>query len=89
MFTSKEKKSKIISDNTIAVEGLGRFFKNSGKNSPKAGEKLATNVMKKSGQGLEIGPNVRSSAVSTSSKAALSTIPHVLNFIITTKDFVM
>ena len=39
----------IVNDNTIEAEGLGSFFKNLGKISAKAGNKLATNVLKKSG----------------------------------------
>ena len=39
------KKSMIVSDNSIQAEGLGRFFKNLGKISSKAGKKLATNEL--------------------------------------------
>ena len=40
------KKSMTVSDNTIKAEGLSSFFKNLGKISAKAGEKIATNVLK-------------------------------------------
>ena len=33
-----------VSDNTIQAEGLGKSFQNLGRNSPKAGKKLATNI---------------------------------------------
>ena len=74
------KKSMIVSDNTIKAEGLGRFFKNLGKISSKAGKKLATNVLKSPGRALEIGANIATAAATKSPKAALSTLPEVINF---------
>ena len=74
------KKSMLVSDNTIKAEGLGKFFKNLGKASAKAGKKLATNVLKNPGRALEIGANIGSAAVSRNPKAALSTIPDVIKF---------
>ena len=74
------KKSMIVSDNTIKGEGLGRFFKNLGKISSKAGKKLATNVLKNPGRALEIGANIATAAATKSPKAALSTLPEVINF---------
>ena len=74
------KKSMIVSDNTIKAEGLGRFFKNLGKISSKAGKKLATNVLKNPGRALEIGANIATAAATKSPKAALSTLPEVINF---------
>ena len=74
------KKSMIVSDNTIKAEGLGSFFKNLGKISSKAGKKLATNVLKNPGRALEIGANIATAAVTKSPKAALSTLPEVINF---------
>ena len=38
-----EKKSMIVSDNSIQAEELGSFFKSLGKISAKASKKLATN----------------------------------------------
>ena len=73
------KKSMIVSDNTIRAEGLGSFFKNLGKIS-KAGKKLATNVLKNPGRALEIGANIATAAATKSPKAALSTLPEVINF---------
>ena len=74
------KKSMIVSNDTIQAEGLGKFFKNLGKASAKAGKKLATNVLKNPGRALAIGANIGSAAVSRNPKAALSTIPDVIKF---------
>ena len=69
----------IVSDNTIQAEGLGSFF-NLGKISAKAGRKLATNVLKIPGRALEITSNIATAAATKSPKAALSTLPEVINF---------
>ena len=74
------KKSMIVSDNTIKAEGLGSFFKNLRKISSKAGKKLATNVLKNPGRALEIGANIATAAATKSPKAALSTLPEMINF---------
>ena len=74
------KKSMTVSDNTIKAEGLGSFFKNLGKISAKAGKKLATNVLKIPGRALEITSNIATAAATKSPKAALSTLPEVINF---------
>ena len=74
------KKSMIVSDSVIQAEGLGSFFKNLGKVSAKAGKKLAKNVLKNPGRALEIGANIASAAATKSPKAALSTLPEVINF---------
>ena len=39
----------IVSDNTIAAEGLGIFFGKSRNSFTETGEELATNVLKKPG----------------------------------------
>ena len=74
------KKSMIVSDNTIQAEGLGNFFKNLGKVSSRAAKKLATNALKNPGRFLEIGANVATAAATRNPKAALSTLPEVINF---------
>ena len=74
------KKSMTVSDDTIKAEGLSSFFKNLGKISAKAGEKIATNVSKHPAQALEIGANVATAAASRNPKAALSTLPEVIKF---------
>ena len=74
------KKSMIVSDSVIQAEGLGSFFKNLGKVSAKAGKKLAKNVLKNRGRALEIGANVGSAFASRNPKAALTSLPEVINF---------
>ena len=74
------KKSLTVSDNTIKAEGLGSFFKNLGKISATAGKKLATNVLKNPRRALEITSNIATAAATKSPKAALSTLPEVINF---------
>ena len=74
------KKSMIVSDNVIQAEGLGSFFKNLGKISAKAGKKLAKNVLSNPGRALEITSNIATAAATKSPKAALSTLPEVINF---------
>ena len=74
------RKSMIVSDNVIQAEGLGDFFKNLGKVSSKAAKKLARNALKNPSRFLEIGANVATAAVSKNPKAALSTLPEVINF---------
>ena len=74
------KKSMIVSDNTIQAEGLGSFFKNLGRISAKAGKKLATDVLKNPGRALENTSNIATAAATKSPKAALSSLPEVINF---------
>ena len=80
------KKSMIVSDNTIQAEGLGGFFKNLGRISAKAGKKLATNVSKNAGGALEITSNIATAAATKNPKAALSSLPEVINFYHTGKE---
>ena len=70
----------IVSDNTIQVEGLGSFCKNLGRISPKAGKKLATNILKNPGRALEITSNIATAATTENPKAALSSLPEVIDF---------
>ena len=74
------KKSMIVSDNTIKAEGLGDFFKNLGKISAKAGKKLAKNVLGNPGRALDLTAKITTAAATKSPKAALSTLPEVINF---------
>ena len=74
------KKSMTVSDNTIEAEGLGSFFKNLGKISSKAGKKLAENVLSNPGRALDLTAKIATAAASKSPKAALSTLPEVINF---------
>ena len=69
----------IVFENTKAAEGLGIFFKNLGRSS-KAGKNLATNMFKNPSRALQIGVKIGTAAVSKFPKAALCTIPGVINF---------
>ena len=70
-----EKKSIIVSDNTIQAEGLGDVFKNLGKISAKAGKKLAKSVLGNPGRALDLTAKIATAAATKSPKAALSTLP--------------
>ena len=73
-------KSMTVSDNTIKAEGLSSFFKNVGKISAKAGKKLAKNVISNPGRALDLTAKIATAAATKSPKAALSTLPEVINF---------
>ena len=74
------KKFMTVSDNTIKVEGLGSFFKNLRKVSAKTGKKLAKNVISNPGIALDLTTKIATAAATKSPKAALSTLPEVINF---------
>ena len=74
------KKSMTVSDNTIKPEGLGSLFQNLGKISSKAGKKLAKNVLSNPGRALDLTAKIATAAASKSPKAALSTLPEIINF---------
>ena len=74
------KKSMIVGDNTIQAERLGSFFKSLRKISTKAGNKLATNVSKSQGRGLDITANIATAAASGILEAALTPLPEDFNF---------
>ena len=74
------KKSMTVSDNTIKAEGLGSFFKNLVKIFSKAGKKLAKNVISNPGRALDLTAKIATTAATKSPKAALSTLPEVINF---------
>ena len=50
-----------------------------GKISDKTGKELATNVLKNPARALEISANVATATASRNPKAALSTLPEVIN----------
>ena len=75
-----EKKAMIVSDNVIQAEGLGNFFKNLGKKGLNVSKKMAKNVLKNPGRALEIGANVGTAFASRNPKAALTSLPEVINF---------
>ena len=68
-----------VSDNTIKAEGLGSFFKSLGKISAKAGKKLAKNVLSNPARALDLTAKIATAAATISPKAALSTLPEVIN----------
>ena len=70
----------IVSDNTIQAKGLGYFFKNLGKKGLNVSKKMAKNVLKNPGRALEIGANVGTAFASRNPKAALTSLPEVINF---------
>ena len=74
------KKSMIVSDNVNQAEGLGDFFKNLGKKGLNVSKKMAKNVLKNPGRALEIGANVGTAFASRNPKAALTSLPEVINF---------
>ena len=74
------KKTMIVSDNVIQAEGLGSFFKNLGKVSAKAGKKLAKSVLSNPARALDLTAKIATAAATKSPKAALSTLPEVINF---------
>ena len=74
------KKSMTVSDNTIKAKGLSSFFKNLGKISSKASKKLAKNVLSNPGRALDLTAKIATAAATKSPKAALSTLPEVINF---------
>ena len=82
------KKTMIVSDNVIQVEGLSDFFKNLGKISAKAGKKLAKNVVSNPGRALDLTAKIATAAATKTPKAALSTLPEVINFYHTGKGFI-
>ena len=70
----------IVTDNTIKAEGLSSFFKSLGKISAKAGKKLAKNVLSNPARALDLTAKIATAAANKSPKAALSTLPEVINF---------
>ena len=70
----------IVSNNTIAAEGLVDFFKSLGKNSVKMGKKIAKNLLKNPGRALDIAANIATAAACRKPKVVLSSLPEVINF---------
>ena len=75
-----KRKSMIVSDNLIQAEGLGDFFKNLGKFSSRAAKILATSALQNPARFLQSGANIATATASRNPKAALSTLPEVINF---------
>ena len=66
--------------NKIHAEGLRSFFENLVRISAKDVKKIATNVLENPGRALEITSNIATAAATKSPKAALSSLPEVMNF---------
>ena len=64
----------------LKSEGLVSVFKKLGIVCADAGKKLATNALKNPAGFLENGANVATAVASRNPKAALSTLPEVINF---------
>ena len=73
-----EKKSMIVSDNTIQAEGLGDFFKKLGKKGLNTSKKMAKNVINNPGRALDLTAKIATAAASRNSKQALSTLPELI-----------
>ena len=69
-----------VTDNTIAAEGLGVFYKNLVKKGLTVSKKMAKNVLKNPGRALEIGAINGTAFASRSLKAALSTLTAAIKF---------
>ena len=69
-----------VSNNTIAAEGLGNFFKDLGEEGMNGSKEIAKSGLKNPGRALEIGANFVTAFAFGSLKAALSTSPQVINF---------
>ena len=74
------KKTMIVSDNTIQVEGLGDFFKNVGKKGLNESKKMAKNVLSNPTRALDLTAKIATAAASRNSKQALSKLPELITF---------
>ena len=79
----------IVNNTTRKAEGLGDFLTNLGKVSAKAGEKLAKSVLSNRGRALVLTAKITTAVATKSPKAALSTLPEVINFYHTGKRVYM
>ena len=75
----------IVVDDVIQAEGLADFFKSLCKKGLNVSKKMAKNVIKNPGRALEIGANIGTAFETRSPKAALSSLPEVINFYHTSK----
>ena len=75
--TCKRNKSLIVSDQLIAEEGLGDFFKHIGKAAKNVGKK----ILNKPARAVEIAANIRTAAASKNSKLIAATAPEIIKFV--------
>ena len=73
------KKLKTVSDNTIQAESLGDFFNRFAEKGLNVTKQMARNVLKNPRRALEIRANVGTAFASRSPKAALISLPEVIN----------
>ena len=69
-----KQKSKIVSDNVIQAESLGKFFENLGKNGLNVRKKMVKNVLNNPRRDLDLTAKTATAAVSKNSKQVLSTL---------------
>ena len=75
--TCKRNKSLIVSDQTIAGEGLGDFFRHIGKAAKNVGKKILNNPAR----ALEIAANIGTAAASENPELIAATAPEVIKFV--------
>ena len=76
-LTCKRNKSPLVSDQTIAGEGLGDFFKHLGK----AAKFVQKEVLNNPARALEIAANIGTAAASKNSKLIAATAPGVIKIV--------
>ena len=84
----KRKKINLSSDNTKQAKGFCKFFRNVGRSSAEAGEKLAAIELKISRRVLVSETRIGSTAVSKSSKAVSSTVRELITFQPRRKEYI-
>ena len=75
--TCKRIKSLVVSDQTIAAEGLGDFFKHIGKAAKNVGKKILNNP----GRALELAANIGAAAASKNPKLIAASAPDIIKFV--------
>ena len=74
------KKTMIVSDNVIQVEGLGNFFEKLAKKGLNVSKKMAKKVLSNPGRALGLTAKIATAAASRNSKQDLSTLPELITF---------
>ena len=75
--TCKRIRSLIVTDQTIAAEGLGDFF----EHLCKAAKHVGTKLLKNPGRALEIAANIGTAAASENPKLLAATASKVIKFV--------
>ena len=79
--TCNRKKSLIVSERTIDVEGLGDFFKHLGKATAKAAKNVGKKILNNPGRALEIAANIGTAAASKNPRMIAATAPDIIKFV--------